>query len=98
MTHFALDINVRQEVHFDFDQPAALAVFAATAFDIETETPRVITTHARRWKLREQFANRCERTAVSDGIRPRGAPNRTLINDNRFVDLIDSAQTTKQPR
>src|SRR5438552_1110377 len=98
MTHFALDINVRQKVHFDFDQPAALAVFAATTFDIEAETPRVITTHACGWKLREQFANRCEGTAVCDWIRSRRAPNRTLINDNGLVDLIDPTQNTKRPR
>src|SRR5437762_7063395 len=66
MTHFALDINVRQEVHFDFNQPAALAVFAATAFDIEAETPRIIPTDARGRKLREQFPNWCERSAISD--------------------------------
>src|SRR6266567_72375 len=98
MTHFALDINVRQEVHFDFDQPATLAVFAATAFDIEAETPRVIPTDARGRKLREQFPNWCERSAVSDWIGSRRAPNRTLINHNRFVDLVDPAQTTKRPR
>src|SRR5882724_3633855 len=98
MTHFALDINVRQKVHFDFDQPAALAVFAATTFDIEAETPRVIPTDARGRKLCEQFANRCERTTVSDWIRSRRTPNRTLINHNSLVDLIDPAQTTKRPR
>src|SRR6266513_1797812 len=98
MTHFTLDINVRQEVHFDFNQPAALAVFAATAFDIEAETPRVIPTYARGRKLCEQFPNWCECSAVSDWIGSRRAPNRTLINHNGFVDLVDPAQTTKRPR
>ena len=98
MTHFALDINVRQEVHFDFNQPAALAVFAATAFDIEAETPRIIPTDARGRKLCEQFANRCECSAISDWIRSRRAPNRTLVNHNGLVNLIDPVQTTKRPR
>src|SRR5436309_6154839 len=91
MTHFALDINVRQKVHFDFNQPATLAVFAATAFDIEAETPRVISAYARHRKLCEQFPNWCERTTVSNWIRSRRAPNRTLINHNSFVDLINLA-------
>src|SRR6266480_639159 len=98
MTHFALDIDVRQKMHFDFNQPAALAVFAATAFDIEAETPRVIPTDARGRKLREQFANRCECSAVSDWIGSGRAPNRTLINHNSFVDLVDPPQTTKRSR
>ena len=36
----ALDINVRQKMHLDFDQAAAFAIFAAPAFDIETEAAR----------------------------------------------------------
>src|SRR5207248_1004225 len=98
MTHFALDINVRQEVHFDLNQPAALAVFAATSFDIEAETPGVIPTDARGRKLREQFPNWCECPAVSDWIGSRRAPNRTLVNYDSFVDLVDPAQTAKRPR
>src|SRR5207245_593167 len=93
MTDFALDINVRQKVHFDLNQSAALAVFAATSFNVEAETPRVIAAHACGRKVCKQFANRGERTTVSDWIRSRRAPNCTLVNDDRFVDLIDPAQT-----
>src|SRR5438309_1295313 len=98
MTHFALDINIRQKVHFDLNQPAALAVFAATSLNVEAETPRVIPAHACSRKLREQFANRGERTAVGDWIRSRRAPNCTLVNDDGLVDLIDPAQTAKCAR
>ncbi len=32
-------VNVRQEMHFDFDDTVALARFAAPTFDVETEAP-----------------------------------------------------------
>src|SRR5438046_10136778 len=98
MTDFALDINVRQKMHFDLDQSAALAVFAATSLNVEAETPRVIAAHACGRKLCKQFANRGERTTVGNWIRSRRAPNCTLVNDDSFVDLIDPAQTAKCAR
>src|SRR6266403_6248212 len=85
-------------MHFDLDQSAALAVFAATSLNVEAETPPVIAAHARGRKLCKQFANRGERTTVSDRIRSRRAPNCTLINDDGLIDLIDSAQTAKCAR
>src|SRR6185437_11288116 len=92
MTDFALDVNVRQKMHFDLDQSAALAVFATPSLNVEAETPRVIAAHACGWKLCKQFANRGERTTISDRIRSRSAPNRTLINDDGLIDLIDPVQ------
>src|SRR5437879_13111282 len=98
MTDFALDINVRQKMHFDLDQSAALAVFAATPFNVEAETPRVIAAHACGRKLCKQFANRGERTTVGNWIRSRRAPNCTLVNDYGLVDLIDPAEPAKWAR
>src|SRR5438874_3506259 len=95
MTDFALDINVRQKMHFDLDQSAALAVFAATSLNVEAETPCVIAAHACGRKLCKQFANRGERTTVSERIRSRRAPNCTLVNDDGLVDLIHPAKTAK---
>src|SRR4029453_6267773 len=81
VTHFALDINVGQKMHLDLNQSAAFAILAATAFDVKTETSGIIATHSGGGKLREQLPNGGERAAVSDRISSRGAPNRTLVND-----------------
>src|ERR1700675_963544 len=54
---FAGDIYVGQEVHLDADDAVALAGLAASALDVEGETPGSVTAHPRLGKLRKQFAN-----------------------------------------
>ena len=76
-------------MHFDFDQAVALAILAAAAFDVETETPRAVTANARGRQLAEEIANRRERAGVSNGIGARRAADRALIDDDRLVDLIE---------
>ena len=77
-------------MHLDLDQPAALAILATAAFDIETESPRVVAAYSRRRKLAEQFADRRERAGVGDWIRARRAADRALVDHDRFVELIES--------
>ena len=55
-------------MHFDLDQSVAFAIFAAAAFDVETETSGIIAAHPGRGQLREQLANRGERAGVGDRI------------------------------
>ena len=85
-------------MHLDFDQAAAFAIFAAPAFDIEAETPRIVTAHARRRQLREQFADRRKRAGVGDRIRARRSADRALVDHDRLVDLFDSAQRAIRAR
>src|SRR5215475_14011426 len=68
VTHFALDVNIRQKMHLDLDQSAAFAIFAATAFDVKTETSGIIAAHSGGGKLREQLSDGSERAAISDWI------------------------------
>ena len=79
-------------MHLDLDQAIALAIFAAAAFDVETETPGVIAANARRWQLREKLANRRESSGVGDRIGARRAADRALVDDDGFVDLVEPAQ------
>ena len=67
-TDLAFHVDVREEVHFDLDQSASLAIFAASTFDVETEPAGVVATHPRRGKLGKEFPNRSKRPGVSDGI------------------------------
>jgi hypothetical protein len=40
LAHLARDIDVRQELHLDLEDPVALAVLAAAALDVEREAAR----------------------------------------------------------
>src|SRR2546430_12008200 len=88
----ALDINVRQKMHLDFDQAAALAILAPATFDVETEPAGTVTAHPRSRQLREQFANRTEGARVGHWIRTGRPPNRALIDHDRLIDLFGPAQ------
>src|ERR1700730_4333342 len=79
-------------MHLDLDQTTALAIFAAAAFDIEAKPAGIVTAHTRGGKLGKQFANRRERSSVSNRIRTRRATDRALIDHDRLVDLIEPAQ------
>ena len=92
LADFADRVGVGQEMHLDLDQAVALAIFAAAAFDVETETPRAVTANARSRQLAEQIADRRERAGVSDGIGARSAADRALVDDDRLVDLIEAAK------
>src|SRR5207244_3461198 len=89
--YFAFDVNVRQKVHLNFDQPAAFAIFAAAAFNIEAEASCVVTAHSRGGKLTEQFADRRECTGVGDWIGPWRPANGALVYNHSLIDLLDAA-------
>ena len=85
-------------MHLDLDQPAALAIFAASALDVETESSDVVTAHSRRWQLREQLPNRTKRAGISHRVRARRPADRALIDHDRLVDLFHPAQRLKRAR
>ena len=82
----ARHIDVRQEMHLDFDDAITLAGFAATAFDIETEASWHIAARARLLRACKQFTNRCEQATVGRRVRARSASDRTLADIDDFVD------------
>src|SRR5205814_5564956 len=85
-------------MHLDFDQATSFAVFAPSAFDVETEPPGIVTADARRGQLSKQFADWTECAGVGHRIGARGASNRALIDHDRLVDLFDAAQRLMRAR
>ena len=98
MAHFALNVDVGQEMHLDFDETAALAIFAATAFDIETETAGIVATYTGGRQLSKEFADRRECPRVSDRIRAWRAPNGALVDHDRLINLFDATQAAERSR
>src|SRR3954452_17868285 len=57
LADLARDVDVRQELHLDLEDPVALAVLAATALDVERKTPGLVAADARLRDAREQLAD-----------------------------------------
>ena len=98
VARLARDVHRRQKVHLDFEQPIALALLATPALHVETEPPRLVTAHLRRWQFREQIANLVEHPRVGRRIAPRRPPNRRLIDHDHLVDVFESANLRVQTR
>src|SRR5437762_11921835 len=78
---------------FDLDQRAAFAVFAPPTFNVAAEAPGVISANARRGQLTEQLANWGKGACVSDRVRARCSANCALIDHDRLVELVESAES-----
>src|ERR1700687_4540847 len=85
-------------MHVDFDQPIALAPFTTSSLDIETEPTGPITATFRRWSLGKQVADLIKHASVTGRIAGRRAPNRRLIDHNRFVQLVDAFDHSMRAR
>ena len=94
----ALDIDVRQEMHLDLDQAAAFAVLAPAALDVEAESAGIVTAHTGGRQLRKKLANRCECAGVSNRIRARRPADRALVDHDRLIYLLQSAERFEAPR
>ena len=81
------DEDVGEEMHFDFERAVALAMFAASAFDVEAEASGVVAADTGGGDLREKFADGAEGTGVGGGIGARGASDGRLVDHDEAVDL-----------
>src|SRR5690606_27033121 len=90
VTHFAWDIHVREEMHFDFDNSVSLASFAAAAFHVKAEAALFIAAHFRLIRLAKNITNIIENTDVRCRIGPWRPADRGLINLNHFVQMFQS--------
>ena len=86
--HIAGHVDVGQEVHFYPNHAVALTGFAAAAFDVEGEAPRVVATRACFRRAGKQITNRREQAGVGRGVRARCASDRALINRHDFVEVF----------
>jgi hypothetical protein len=60
LADLARDVDVRQELHLDLQDPVALAVLAAAALDVEAEAARLVAADARLRDAGEELADRAE--------------------------------------
>ena len=90
MTHLARHIDVRQKMHLDFDNAIAFARFAASAFDVKTETPRLIAAHFCLLGLAKDLTDNVKNAGVGGRVRTRRSPDGRLVN---IDDLIHQLQT-----
>ena len=90
MANVARHVDVGQEMHLDLDETIALARLATAALHVERETARSITALARFLYLREQFADRREQSRVGCRIRTRRTADRTLIDADNLVEVLEA--------
>src|SRR5438094_5337213 len=76
-------------MHLDLDEPVALAGLTPPALDVEREAPRPVAALARLFDLREELANRREQSRVRCGIGARRAPDRTLVDADHLVEMLE---------
>ena len=75
-------------MHFDLDDAVTLTGLASSAFDVERKTPRFVTARLGFRQAREPVTDRTERSSIGRGVRPRGPANRTLVNIDDLVQLL----------
>ena len=84
------DVDVRQEVHFDALESVALAGFAASPFDVETESAGFVSALARLRQHRVEIANGRKDARVRGRIGARRAADGRLIDFNNLVDMLQA--------
>src|SRR5256885_10852106 len=82
--------HIRQEVHFHADHAVALAGLAASALDVEAETAGIVAAGAGLGHGGEQLAQRREQPGVGRRVGARRAPDRTLVDVDDAVDLLQA--------
>ena len=90
LAHLARHVDVGQEVHLDLHETVALTRFAAPALHVEREAPGPVAANLRFGQLGEQLANRREQARVRRRIRARRAADRTLIDVDDLVDVLEA--------
>ena len=84
------DVDVGEEVHFDFVDAVALAGFAAAALDVEGEAARLIAAEFGFGLSGEEVADGGENAGVGCRVRARGAADGALVDDNDFVKVANA--------
>src|SRR6266478_1681370 len=77
-------------MHLDPNDAVALARLASPALDVKRETAGTVAAHPRFGQLRKQLADMGEQAGIGRGIRARSAPDRTLIDVDYFVEVLNA--------
>ena len=86
----ALHIDIRQELHLDFDEALPFAVFAAAAADIEAEAAGFIAADLAFGQFGKEMADVVEHFGIGAGVAARRAADGTLVDVDDFVDFVDA--------
>src|SRR5262245_64073375 len=78
-------LDVGQELHLDRDRAVALAHVAPPARDVEREVAGVVAPRLGLAHRGEGFADRVVDLDVGHRVRPRGAPDRGLVDEDDVV-------------
>ena len=85
---FAGDIDIRQEVHLDFDQPITAARLAPPALDVEAEAAWLIPARAAFREPCKPIPDVGKSPGVSGWIGTRRAANGGLVNIDHLVEIL----------
>ena len=80
--------DVGQEVHLQAIRAVSFARLAAAAFDVETESSRLVAAPFRLGQLGEQVANVVEDLDVGARIGTRRAADRRLVDGDQLVEML----------
>ena len=90
LAHIARHINIRQEVHLDFEQAVTRTRLAAAALDIERETARAVAARLGIRRLGEQVADVVEHARIGRRIGARRASDGRLVDVDDLIQILDA--------
>ena len=88
LAYLAGNENIRQEVHFDFQQTVSAAGFASPALHVKGKAILLIAPCLCLRALGEDFANHVKQAGVGGRIASGSAANGTLVNHDDLVQLL----------
>ena len=91
LAHVARDVDVRQKVHFDFDDPVALTGLAAAALDVEREPSGAEAAHLGVLRGGVKLADVGEYAGIRRRVGARRAPDGGLIDLDHLVERLNPA-------
>ena len=86
----ALNVDVGQKVHLDFDDAVALALLAAPALDVEREPARLVAARLSFRQSSEPIADRREGAGVGGRVRARRTADRALVDVDDLVEELEA--------
>ena len=90
LAHIAGNVNVRQKVHFDFEQAVTRAGLTAAALDIEGKTACAVAARLCVRRFGKQVADIVEHARISRRIGTRRTSDRRLVNVDDLVEILDA--------
>jgi len=67
-TGLASDMNIRQKVHLDFDNPVPATGLSSASFYIKAESPRLVSSHLCFRQHGKKLPDRGKNTGIGGGI------------------------------